>query len=255
MILILGGTAESRIVAGWLMESGQPFLLSVVTEHGRSLAADVPDRNIRVGALDREGLVRLIKEHAIQIVLDCTHPFAETVSQNAIDACARAGIRYIRYEREAVAGNRANGAIGVRSFAEAADRVKEYEGTVLLAVGVKPLSWFEQCRSEKRKLLARVLPLPESIDRCRAAGFAAEEIIDSTGVQEVEENEAQFAALGIHLLVTKESGLEGGTDTKLTAAANLNIPVILIERPTVNYPQICRDLPGLARASGIQMPF
>ena len=37
------------------------------------------------------------------------------------------------------------------------------------------------------------------------------------------------------VIVTKNSGTIGGTDTKLAAAAALHLPVIVIDRPVLQY--------------------
>lgn len=41
---------------------------------------------------------------------------------------------------------------------------------------------------------------------------------------------------GADVLITKESGKQGGFQEKLAAAAELNIPVIVIHRKKLNYP-------------------
>ena len=38
--------------------------------------------------------------------------------------------------------------------------------------------------------------------------------------------------------MTKNSGEIGGTDTKLTAAAKINLPVVMIDRPRLKYDNI-----------------
>jgi precorrin-6A/cobalt-precorrin-6A reductase len=46
----------------------------------------------------------------------------------------------------------------------------------------------------------------------------------------------------ISLVVTKASGTAGGEDIKRTVAAQLGIPLIVIDRPVVEYPQQTSDL-------------
>ncbi|EAG4420879.1 precorrin-6A reductase, partial [Listeria monocytogenes] len=49
-------------------------------------------------------------------------------------------------------------------------------------------------------------------------------------------NRTQLEMTGADVLITKESGKQGGFQEKLTAAAELNIPVIVIRRKKLNYP-------------------
>jgi precorrin-6A/cobalt-precorrin-6A reductase len=46
----------------------------------------------------------------------------------------------------------------------------------------------------------------------------------------------------ISLVVTKASGVAGGEATKRQVAAQLGIPLIVIERPVVEYPQQTSDI-------------
>lgn len=39
------------------------------------------------------------------------------------------------------------------------------------------------------------------------------------------------------MVVTKNSGNTGGTDTKFQAAIELDLPLVIIDRPKVNYSQ------------------
>ncbi len=41
--------------------------------------------------------------------------------------------------------------------------------------------------------------------------------------------------------MTKNSGQIGGADTKLAAAKILNLPVVMIERPKIFYPNLAKN--------------
>jgi precorrin-6A/cobalt-precorrin-6A reductase len=46
----------------------------------------------------------------------------------------------------------------------------------------------------------------------------------------------------ISLVITKASGVAGGENIKRTVADQLSIPLIIISRPAVDYPQQTSDL-------------
>ncbi|MHB1126517.1 MAG: precorrin-6A/cobalt-precorrin-6A reductase, partial [Bacillota bacterium] len=49
-----------------------------------------------------------------------------------------------------------------------------------------------------------------------------------------------FTHYGANVVVSKESGYTGGTDTKISAAGELGIPLVLIRRPALSYPLLAR---------------
>jgi len=51
-------------------------------------------------------------------------------------------------------------------------------------------------------------------------------------------NVALFKEYEAHVVVMKNSGQVGGSDTKMTAAMALGLPVVLIDRPVIDYRQI-----------------
>jgi len=56
-----------------------------------------------------------------------------------------------------------------------------------------------------------------------------------------------FKEAGAGLLVSKDSGVQGGTDQKFSAAARLGMQVILIRRPDLDYPNRFSDIPSIKR--------
>ena len=47
-----------------------------------------------------------------------------------------------------------------------------------------------------------------------------------------------FKHYNAEVIVSKDSGQIGGVDTKITAAEKLNLPVVLIDRPKINYDKV-----------------
>ena len=64
------------------------------------------------------------------------------------------------------------------------------------------------------------------------------QIVAMQGPFSLELNKAMFLNYQADVVVTKNSGSIGGTDTKLEAAKTLDLPVVVIDRPKLNYANI-----------------
>lgn len=254
MILLLGGTSDARLAASLLQERGYDVLLSVVSEHGADLArgttvenlsraskvskrgpqrADVSPSGwlrVRVGALDEAGLEALLENS--EAVVDATHPFAQQISALARGACARLGVPYVRLERPSVA--LPEDVILVPDAATAAARAVESggESAILVTVGTRTLRiYVEAVRAAGRRLVARVMPVEESIAYCRELGLAPADILAMQGPTGAELDAALLRHLGASVLVTKESGEAGGLKAKLEACRAAGAVAIVVARP------------------------
>ncbi len=97
MILVLGGTAEARELAGALHERGIVVITSLA---GRVARPRLPDGEVRIGGFGGpEALARWLAEHAVTGVVDATHPFAERISASADRACRAAHVPLLRLQR------------------------------------------------------------------------------------------------------------------------------------------------------------
>ena len=121
-IVLFGGTTEGRKIAEAIAEvnrawvahedavasaahepSGLPISAEVyvATAYGASLLPAGPGIRVHVGRLDAEEMTALFEKASGQLlVIDATHPYAAVVSENILSACAAAGVRCIRVERE-----------------------------------------------------------------------------------------------------------------------------------------------------------
>ena len=97
-ILILGGISDAIILAKELLKAGHSVVTSFtgVTEN-----PVLPEGEIRVGGFGgEEGLYAYLKSGNFAALADATHPFAAQISQHGFSAALRAGIPYLRLERE-----------------------------------------------------------------------------------------------------------------------------------------------------------
>src|ERR671923_1579881 len=100
MILLLSGTSEGRLLSARLHAEGLPFVASVTTPEARQLFAAVdPAPEVLVTRFSGDTLVTFLREHRVSAILDATHPFAQHISEKAIQVAAREHIPYVRYER------------------------------------------------------------------------------------------------------------------------------------------------------------
>jgi precorrin-6A/cobalt-precorrin-6A reductase len=192
-VLILGGTAEARELKARL---GDEAILSLA---GRANApAD------RVGGFGgAAGLAAYVQAHAVDLVVDATHPFAARMSANAVDA----GVPLLRLERAGFSGG-----TRVRSLNEAARL-----GTrVFLTVGVETAAF-----DDDRFFLVRALRAPDHLPRNH-------ELIVARGPFAYEDELRLMRAHAIDTLITTDSG---GDDAKLRAAAALHVETVVVERP------------------------
>ncbi|MDP2210743.1 MAG: precorrin-6A reductase [Candidatus Aquicultor sp.] len=254
MILLLGGTTEARLLLEKLTEERIPVIFSTAYEFAGEFIDSLATENLLVkhiaGKLDADALVVLIDSEKIALVVDATHPFATGVTENARAACGVAGVSYLRVGRAAVGNSDYDNIEYVESMEEAAriaeglaqrqlqvqSRVQAQAlgETIFLATGSNQASLFaERIDISKHRVYIRVLPGDESIAKCLEAGFEPEQIITGVGPFSVEENERLWESLGVKVVVTKESGREGGFPEKVEAAKRLGIALVVVRRPGV----------------------
>lgn len=251
-VLLLAGTAEVHEILPALVESGLTVVATAVTSYGAQILNEYAPGQVVARPLDGDGFVELMREKRVNVVVDATHPFASRVSKNAIRACKTLGVRYIRYERPACELPDHQLIFRCRDFQEAAQMAVSFGETIFLTTGSKTLDIFcEAARKAGKRLVARVLPEPGVLARCLALGLKPSDIVAMQGPFSYELNRVLLVDYGASVLVTKESGLAGGTDTKVKAALDLGIPVVLIERPGVEYPLVVRNCTELLEVLGV----
>jgi len=234
---LIGGTQESRQIAVAIAAAQFPCTVTVTTEAARSLYPSSPWLRVRVGILKSGDLDDFLQQQEIVSAIDASHPYATNISQSAIAAAAARKIPYLRYERPRLEGSR--GGHRVLEFASIAELLESntLDGRrVLLTVGAKSLPLF--CNYHDRAtLFARILPALDSLRIAAEAGFSPQRIIAIRPPISSELERALWKQWQISLVVTKASGRAGGEEIKRKVAAQLKIPLIVIARPDLVYPQ------------------
>lgn len=223
-ILIFGGTTEGRLLAQALSQQGQPSTVSVATPLGAQELSGLPGVTPLVGRKTADEMAELLKN--FDRCVDATHPYAVEASRNIRAACQQAGVplgRLLRGESSHKEGH------WVDSPQEAARWLAERSGNVLLAIGAKGLSAFQDL--DRERLYPRVLPVVESIQACQAAGIPTKNIIALHGPFSQELNRAMLEQYHIRYLVTKDGGRAGGFEEKAAAAREAGTELVVIGRP------------------------
>ena len=120
MILVFGGTTEGRKAVKELEESGNSFFYSTKTgEQDITL-----HHGVRIdGVLDATTMQQFCRDHAIKLVVDAAHPFAEQLHSTIETVSAALEIPVIRFERLYVARHEVD-AVWCKSYAEAGTRAE-----------------------------------------------------------------------------------------------------------------------------------
>lgn len=237
MILLLGGTSESAPIAAALLAAGHEVLVSTATD----VPLDLPERaRRRIGRLDEEGMARLVREAAVTVLIDATHPYAYAAHEVALHAAEQTDIPCIRWVRPASNLCDERGVHLAVTHEEAARTACRLGRNILLTVGSHHLApYAAEAAACDCRLVARVLPAQFSLDACRVAGIADSDIIAARGPFTVEENQRTIREFGIDVLVTKDSGTSGGSPAKMSAAHLEHCQVVVIRRQAeVNRNQV-----------------
>lgn len=234
-LLIVGGTQESRELIGRLAGIGKlEIYVTVATEYGGNCLAAYPNIQLHQGRLDQQEMERFIRRIKADLLVDASHPFAVAVSVNAHQAAAAVGIPYLRVERPPTPKVGA-GVTWVADFAAAARQVAAIDGNILLTTGSNNLAVFTRAVVDfRRRLFVRVLPTGAALQKCEDLGLAARNIIAMQGPFTTAMNREMIRYCQAGVVVTKDSGEIGGSDTKLTAARRLKVPVVMVARPAPN---------------------
>ena len=221
-ILILGGTAEARALAGLLhTETGVRVTSSLA---GRVASPRLPEGEVRIGGFGGvDGLVEWIVGHAVDAVIDATHPFAERISFNAARAAATAHVPLLALRRPGWVPGEGDDWRSAASLEEAAGALDGLGDRVFLTTGRMGLAAFA---ARPEWFLVRSVDAPDAPIPART------EVLLDRGPFTLDGERDLLARHRIDVLVTKDSG-GAATAPKLAAAREAGIPVVVVRRPPV----------------------
>lgn len=234
-VLILGGTAEGRMLAELLSASGYRPVTSLAGVTRKP--SDIPGET-RVGGFGGPaGLVDYLAAEGFSAVVDAAHPFAVMISRHAREAAEKRQLPLVRLERPAWRAQAGDHWIEVPDIAAAVAAIPP-GAQILLTIGRKEAMAFVS-RTDVSGIARMIEPMDSEVT-------GNWHILLERPPFHVEKELCLFRDHAITHLVTKNSGGEE-TEAKLMAARKKGIPVIMIARPgkpevpTVSTPREALD--------------
>ncbi len=217
-LLLLGGTGEARQMAERLR--GQDAIISLAGATRNPEAQVLPTRIGGFGGAD--GFRSYLEAEQISAVLDATHPFACQITARTAQVCADQDLPYLQFLRPQWQPEPGDHWINITRESEAADHMP-HGAVVFLGTGRQTLSRFANL--EGREVICRQIDPPE-----QPFPFAGGRFLVGRPPFSVADEVALFVRLGVDFLVVKNAG-GAPSRTKLNAARQLGIPVLMIARP------------------------
>lgn len=234
--IVMSGTSDATKVIEFLSQNENNYILATtVTDYGGKIAESAGASEVITKALKEEDFIKVIEEKNIDILIDATHPFAAVATETAINSSTKAGIKYIRYERASTVLPESELIHYVDSFPEGASKAKELlddDEKLMHLAGVLNLHVITDALKPEQ-VVPRVLPNNFSISKTAETGVPAGNIIAMQGTYSKEFNMALMKEYDIKAIITKESGESGGAENKISAALELGLDVIIINRPKI----------------------
>lgn len=235
MILVLAGTQDGRELTKELLDNNYQIMASVTSDYGKKL---LESENLIINdhPLDLLELEKTIQDNHINLIVDASHPYAVNISKNAMQICKNLHIKYIRYERATIELPDYDKIFFAENYQAAANLASKFGKNIFLTTGSRMLHVFiNEATLKNHTIIARVLPDAKVIEECTNLGFTPKTLIAMQGPFSHELNVELYKKYDANIIITKNSGSIGGTDTKITAAMALDLPIIVINRPKLEY--------------------
>jgi precorrin-6A/cobalt-precorrin-6A reductase len=231
-VLILGGTGEAREIAARLAVRTDLVIISSLA--GRVSHPRPPEGIVRIGGFGGvDGLTSYLVHENIAVVIDATHPFAVAVSRNAEAACQALNLPLIAFARQPwvkIEGDRWH---EVADLVSAASFIANKKDRIFLTIGRQALDAFKD--NKDTWFLIR------SIDEPEEALPSGSTLILDRGPFDLEHEVQLMRAHAIDYVVSKNSG-GSATYSKIEAARQLGIPVVMIRPPSKHQRNICKHI-------------
>lgn len=220
MIILLGETAAAREVAEGLDHRG--LELKRMQAWNEKTCLEIPS-----------------------LVIDASHPSRRVKFDSLRQWCEQESIPYLRLERPETVIPASSLIYPVFCWEEALLRLEQRVGalyqergrtvTVFVTTGSHQLESIVQspfaCLA---RLVVRVLPEGHLVQKCQDMGISPRNIVAMQGQFSKEVNRVLFKFYGADILLTRDSGSAGGTDTKISAALELGLDTVLVKRTKAN---------------------
>ena len=247
-VWLFSGTGDGNALARELVERQYPVIVSTASDYGGEVArAECPGVTVWAGRQGVEARRSALRDSHARVIVDATHPFAQQISEQLVGLSRELGIPYWRFERPSAIDTA--GTVLCDSVTQAAERAIAMGNRIFLATGSKDLPSFLQApNADQREWFVRMTPDPALIRRALDLGVPRDHILAMQGPFSEGFNTAVWRDQRIDCVVTKDSGEAGGFSAKARAAAALNIPLLVIRRPQVQYPRVVNSFGAVLEA-------
>lgn len=223
-LLILGGTSEGRRLAERCIAEFGSRLRVISSLAGRTAEPIAIAGELRQGGFGGvAGLMIYLRDNAIDLLIDATHPFADQISRNAAEAAVSAGVPRLAVLRPPWRAQPGDRWIEAADGATAAAAVSTIGRRIWLTLGTADIEAFAAL-TDHWFLVRRVDPPPVPLPLKRV------EILVARGPFALADEKRILAEQRIDAIVSRASG-GTATEAKLDAAREAGIPVVLIARP------------------------
>ncbi len=218
-LLLLAGSGDARRIAEGL--NGVDVIASLAGVTRDPAPLPVPTRSGGFGG--EAGFRQFLSENGITAVLDATHPYAHRITVRTAWVCAELHLPFLQYLRPGWTAEPGDKWTKIAREQDAAAHIPQGT-TVFLGTGRQTLDGFANLAG--RRVICRQIDPPEE-----PFPFAGGEFLVGRPPFSVEDEVALFSRLKVDWLVVKNAG-GAASRTKLTAARQLGIPVLMIARPS-----------------------
>ncbi|MGB3316981.1 MAG: cobalt-precorrin-6A reductase, partial [Albidovulum sp.] len=139
-VLLLGGTTEASQLARHFAAKGVDAVFSYAGRTDAPVEQPLPTRIGGFGGVD--GLATYLRAESITHVVDATHPFAATMSRNAVSACIDTDTPLCAFERTPWEAGAGDDWTHVPDLAAAVAALPEEPSCIFLAIGRQNLTAF-----------------------------------------------------------------------------------------------------------------
>jgi precorrin-6A/cobalt-precorrin-6A reductase len=239
-VLLLGGTGEAATLAR-LVQERLPDVDLTSSLAGRTREPSLPPGDLRIGGFGGiDGLTQYLEQNAVTLLVNATHPFASQMSSHALAAHRRSDVPLLRLMRPAWHKQAGDTWIKAAHATAAAGICRWLGKRVLLALGSQEIRYFANL--PRAHFLVRMVDAPEA-----PLPLVNHQVLTARGPFTLADERRLMLEHDIDLVVAKNSG-GTATVTKIEAARELGVPVVMIDRPEIALHPGCETVATVEEA-------
>lgn len=242
MIGLFLGTSEGKEILRQLNEFTHNIYVSAATEYGGEYLKGYSYKHLNITPLTQEEMEKVIDDQDISIMIDATHPYATTVTDNIIAACKEKEILYLRYERPSVVNQYLPhpDIVTVDKYEHLKELLTKVTGTIMNTTGSNNVEKLITMNLPNT-IIHKVLPTKEVLTKLYDLKIPMKNIVAICGGGSKAFNKALFEEYDAKAVILKDSGKQGKTKEKIEAALEMGIKVFIINRQKNQYENVFRS--------------